>query len=57
VCKDILVTNRALLDDLAAKLIEQETVSGAELYDMISASGAETVQYIPVSHKGVAASS
>mmetsp|Transcript_18679 Transcript_18679/g.26051 ORF Transcript_18679/g.26051 Transcript_18679/m.26051 type:complete len:750 (+) Transcript_18679:116-2365(+) len=52
VCKEMLSTNRALLDDLAEKLIEQETVSGQELYDMVAASGAETVLYNPVSHKG-----
>eukprot|EP00467_Chlorarachnion_reptans_P011654 CAMPEP_0114509898 /NCGR_PEP_ID=MMETSP0109-20121206/13475_1 /TAXON_ID=29199 /ORGANISM="Chlorarachnion reptans, Strain CCCM449" /LENGTH=762 /DNA_ID=CAMNT_0001689121 /DNA_START=155 /DNA_END=2443 /DNA_ORIENTATION=+ len=52
VCKSILTTNRALLDDLASKLIDQETVSGQELYDMVADSGAETILYDPVSHKG-----
>jgi len=55
VCKNILSTNRALLDDLASKLIEQETVSGQELYEMVADSGAETILYDPVSHKGKAA--
>lgn len=55
VCKNLLTTNRALLDDLAGKLIEQETVSGAELYDMVADSGAETILYDPVSHKGATA--
>eukprot|EP00469_Lotharella_globosa_P010713 CAMPEP_0167785808 /NCGR_PEP_ID=MMETSP0111_2-20121227/8431_1 /TAXON_ID=91324 /ORGANISM="Lotharella globosa, Strain CCCM811" /LENGTH=759 /DNA_ID=CAMNT_0007677097 /DNA_START=38 /DNA_END=2317 /DNA_ORIENTATION=+ len=55
VCKHVLTTNRALLDDLASKLIDQETVSGQELYDLVTESGAETISYDPVSHKGATA--
>jgi len=51
-CKKILMENRELLDGLAERLMEQETVSGAELYQLIDISGAESYVFEPVSHKG-----
>uniref|UniRef100_A0A7S2THY9 Uncharacterized protein n=1 Tax=Lotharella oceanica TaxID=641309 RepID=A0A7S2THY9_9EUKA len=49
ICRSILILNRALLDDLAKMLIEQETVSGHQLCDLVTSSGAK-VKFDPVSH-------
>eukprot|EP00469_Lotharella_globosa_P011790 CAMPEP_0167788162 /NCGR_PEP_ID=MMETSP0111_2-20121227/9869_1 /TAXON_ID=91324 /ORGANISM="Lotharella globosa, Strain CCCM811" /LENGTH=725 /DNA_ID=CAMNT_0007679973 /DNA_START=2071 /DNA_END=4248 /DNA_ORIENTATION=+ len=55
VCRSILVENRALLDALAQKLLEVETITGDELQRMVVESGAETVRFQPVSNRGAAA--
>jgi len=49
ICRSILIPNRALLDDLARMLIEQETVSGHQLCDLVTSSGAK-FDFDPVSH-------